>query len=322
MKLQFSTVRERDMDLLFLQAISSDRDFVKLVVEKTKWAGQAFEIETVALSRTEADLGEYDITVVITIGNEKYGILIEDKIDAIAMPDQHGRYLKRGKKAVKAGLYQDFDCMILCPEKYYRSNEEARRYEHSIFYEELERYFHSQEDPVSQVRMLQIQAAIQRAKKPPSVNLNEAANAFFRNYREYQQAHYPQLSIRTKETSNGWWVHYKTHYGQAFIYHKMQEGYVDLTFPRSADQMDAAAHLAEWLRAHGISGVAAVETGKSAALRILVPPLRVKKPFAETPVNDMEKCFQAIAALHELTDMLAYSHRLNASKHVGKKEKN
>lgn len=179
MNLEFSTVRERDMDLLFLQAISSDGDFAKRVVDQTKWAGQAFEIETVALSRTEADLGESDITMIISVNGEKYGILIEDKIDAIAMPDQHGRYLKRGKKAVKAGLYQDFDCMILCPEKYYRSNEEAKRYEHSIFYEEIEAYFRTKHDPVNQVRLIQIQAAIQKAKKPPSVNLNEAANAFF-----------------------------------------------------------------------------------------------------------------------------------------------
>ena len=138
----------------------SDMDFAKLVVEKTKWAGQAFEIETVALSRTEADLGESDITVVITIGNEKYGILIEDKIDAITMPNQQGRYIQRGKKAISKGEYKDLDILIVCPEKYYRSDEEAKRYEHSIFYEEIEAYFRTKPDPMNQVRMLQIQAAI------------------------------------------------------------------------------------------------------------------------------------------------------------------
>ena len=36
----FSTVRERDMDLLFLESIVSDPDFAKLVLSKTCYAGK------------------------------------------------------------------------------------------------------------------------------------------------------------------------------------------------------------------------------------------------------------------------------------------
>ena len=35
------------------------------------------------------------MTVIVESGGEKIGFLIEDKIDAIAMPEQHGRYIKR-----------------------------------------------------------------------------------------------------------------------------------------------------------------------------------------------------------------------------------
>lgn len=321
MKLQFNTVRERDIDLLFLEAISSDPEFARIFVDRTKWAGQAFSVETVALSRTEADLGESDMTVIISVNGEQCGILIEDKIDAIAMPDQHGRYIQRGMKAVRNGEYKDFDIMIVCPEKYYHSNDEAKRYEYHIFYEELEAYFHLRDDSVNQVWLMRIQAAIQKAKKPPSVILNEAANTFFRNYREYQQTHYPQLSIRTKETSNGWWVHYETRFGQAYIYHKMPQGYVDLTFPRAAEHMDIAALLADWLREHGIPGMTAVKTKESAALRLLVPPLKMTRPFEETPMNDIETCFQAIAALQELTDLFVYANKLGGVKVSNKKGK-
>ena len=54
MELKFSTIRERDMDLFFLEAMSSDKGFAKLVVDKTKFVGCDFTIESIELSRTEA----------------------------------------------------------------------------------------------------------------------------------------------------------------------------------------------------------------------------------------------------------------------------
>ena len=38
MELKFSTVRERDMDLLFLETIGSDKDFAAMIISNTKWA--------------------------------------------------------------------------------------------------------------------------------------------------------------------------------------------------------------------------------------------------------------------------------------------
>ena len=43
-EIKFSTVRERDMDLLFLEAISSDIDFANMIVDNTKWAEQNFSL--------------------------------------------------------------------------------------------------------------------------------------------------------------------------------------------------------------------------------------------------------------------------------------
>ena len=310
MELKFSTVRERDMDLLFLEAIGSDKDFATMIISNTKWAGQDFSVCSIELSRTEADLGESDITVIISIGGNRYAVLLEDKIDAVAMPDQHKRYVERGKRGIESGEYDDFDVMIICPQKYYNNNDEAKLYEHHIFYEECEEFFSSKSDDASLVRLLQIQAAIGKAKKPSEVNLNEAANSFFVNYRLYQKSKYPQLDLRSKETSNGWWTQYATRFGQAYIYHKMQEGFVDLTFPNSGEFLDTTNTNAKWLRGHNIENVIAVQTGKASALRIEVPPLNVKEPFEKTPESDIVKCFEAIAALSELTDVFLCADRI------------
>ncbi|MBP3272468.1 MAG: hypothetical protein J6M17_09635 [Ruminococcus sp.] len=319
MELKFSTVRERDMDLLFLEAIGSDKGFAKMILDKTKWAGSDFSVCSIELSRTEADLGESDITVIVSIDDVKFAILLEDKIDAIAMPDQHKRYVERGKRGVEEGKYSDFDIIIICPQKYYNNNIEAKLYEHQIFYEECEEYFCSKSDDVSRVRLLQIRASIDKAKKPSEVNLNEAANSFFINYNLYQKTNYPQLDLRSKETSNGWWAHYATNFGQAYIYHKMQEGYVDLTFPNSVGILDTTNIIAGWLRRHGMKNVAAVRTGKSSALRIEVPQLKVKEPFEQTAENDIAECFEAIAVLSELADIFLCADRLKDVKASKKK---
>lgn len=314
MQLKFSTVRERDMDLLFLESIGSDSGFAKLILSKTKWAGLDFSVSSIELSRTDAELGESDITVIISINDTKYAVLLEDKIDAIAMPEQHNRYVERGKRGVAENEYNDFDIIIICPEKYYKNNDEAKLYEHHIFYEECEEYFKSKTDDASKVRMMQIQAAINKAKKPTDVILNEAANSFFINYRLYQKSKYPQLDLRSKETSNGWWTQYATRFGQAYIYHKMQEGFVDLTFPNAAEYLDTTNTVAKWLREHGMKNVIAVQTGKASALRIEVPPLKVKEPFTNTPESDIIKCFDAIASLSEVTDIFLCADRIKGIK--------
>ena len=310
MDLRFSTVRERDMDLLFLEAVSTDIGFARLIVDRTKWAGKPFIVESVELSRTEGDLGESDITVVISAEGAGYGILIEDKIDAAAMPNQHRRYIERGKRGIAEGKYDDFDIMIVCPEKYYRANEEAKLYENRIFYEEFEEYFAKQSDIVSRVRRKQVQAALNKAKKPPTVTVNEAANTFFNHYRDYQRSRYPHLDLRTGEDSNGWWTHYGVHFGKAYIYHKMQEGFVDLTFPNAADSIDTVANIARWLKSHGMSSILAVITGKAAALRIEVPKLKVLEPFGCTAETDIEACFKAVSDLAELAEVFFCADRI------------
>ena len=315
---KFNTVRERDMDLLFLETIGSNINFANMIVNHTKWAGKQFEVKSVELSRIDAELGESDITVIIACEGITCAILIEDKIDAIAMPNQHGRYLARGKRGIANKEYNDFDVLMICPKKYYTNNDEAKLYDHHLFYEECAEYFRCNGDSsiTNRIRSAQVQAALNKAKKPSSVNLNEAANSFLIQYIAYQKGKYPQLNLRSKENTNGWWGDYATNFGKSHIYHKMIDGFVDLTFPNASEQLDSVTIIAEWLRRHGMKNVIAVQTGKSASLRIEVPPLKVTKPFEETSEDDIKQCFDAIAALSEVADIFSFAHRLrNIEKH-------
>lgn len=305
-----NTITERDMDLLFVESALTDPGFCGLLINKTDLKGKPFQVLNAELSKTDSDLGESDITVVVEIEGRKYGLLIEDKIDAVAMPEQHGRYVKRGQKGMKACEYDDFRVFIFCPEKYYRNNNEAKLYEHLLTYEECRDYFENKNDAVSAFRRMQLEAAISKAKKPPVINVDEKANAFLRQYIAYQKEHCPSLDLSTKEDKNGWWTDFRTDLGYVYINHKIQEGYVDLTFPKASEKIDRVKMIAEWARQHKISEATVVKTKKSALIRIHVPKLSILKGFENVDTDELDQCFDAIKELTEFANMIEMANSI------------
>ena len=314
----FSPVRERDMDLLVLESIVTDPRFCELVLEDTVYAKKSFRVLDAQLSRTEIDLGESDLTVILEIEGKRVGLLIEDKIDAIAMPDQYERYLKRGKVGIEKGDWDEFTVYIFCPQKYYCANSEAKKYMRFRSYETFKEYFDKKGDILSHVRSQQLAQAITKAKKPPEANVDKNANAFFKQYLQFQRQHYPTLDMRTSKTSSGWWPHYGTRLGDTYIYHKTQEGSVILIFPNATAHMDTLQEIASWLRDHGLPGVFATTASKSIALSIDVPKLKVTEPFEHTSKSDLKACLDAVQALTDFANTVAAAHRICAIK----KEKN
>ena len=305
-----NTITERDMDLLFAESVSTDPGFCQLLIDKTDLKGSQINVLRAELSKSDSDLGESDVTVIIDIDGIKFGLLVEDKIDAIAMPEQHNRYIKRGKKGIKAGEYTDFRVFIFCPEKYYKNNDEAKLYEYLLTYEECKAYFDSKADPLGAFRSQQLAQAITRAKKPPTNNVDEKANTFLRQYISYQREYYPSLDLSTKEDKNGWWTDFRTDLGYVYINHKIQEGHVDLTFPRTSDKTDRAKVIADWARRHKIPDATVVKTKTSAMIRIHVPKLDIKKGFESVDKDELNQCFDAIKELTDFANMIEIANSI------------
>ncbi len=295
-KFDFGTVSERDMDVMFLHAFAEDRDFLRIFTDKTDLPGADYEIAEIDLSKADGD-GESDITVIIESSGVRYGLLIEDKVDAIDMPGQPERYLIRGQKGVKNKDYEAFYSFILCPEKYYKNNAAARKYPYAVMYEEIREYFKDKKNPQYTFYYQQISQAIEKAKRPSKVEINKKANQFYRKYKDYQEEHYPQLDLVTKRESNGYWAQYRTRFGSVYLYHKISDGKIDLTFNKAAEHMDKLEKVAVWLRENKIVDVVAIKTKKAGALRYRAPKLNMKIPFEENDPYDIEECFKNILKL-------------------------
>lgn len=63
----FHTVHERDIDLLFPEALVCDAGLPKLISSKTGFCNRKHQMLRAAWSETEADLGETEICVVLQI---------------------------------------------------------------------------------------------------------------------------------------------------------------------------------------------------------------------------------------------------------------
>ena len=301
---KFGNIQERDMDLLFMESIATDREFVRLFLDKAAEKYDAFDVLSVALSETEPGLGESDITAILSVDGRKIGLLIEDKIDAPAMPKQAARYRKRANKAIKDGKYESCLIFIVCPAEYYNKNEEAKNYPFCFTYEECREFFDKRSDIKNQLKSQQLSQAI-NAIKVKNWTKDPDAMDFLKKYRAYMEEKHPTLDLRNSQDSNGWWPHYATAFGGVHILHKVSDGVVDLTFPGGAERISALEQIATWLRAHNMEEVRAVKTGKAAALRISVPVLDQHKPFEDANMDDVETCFKAIQQLSNFALIMA-----------------
>ena len=299
----YKNVSERDMDLLCIEAFATDPDFSMLFLDMP---GKKYSVISAERSKTDNGLGESDITIIYDIEGERHALLIEDKIDAPAMKNQHERYLKRAEKGVKQGEYDTFDVFVVCPEKYYESNNEAKKYENYVSYEKCRDYFATKEDVHSRLRLQQICQAIETMKSEYKVTINDIAVDSFRQYAEYQKKFFPRLNIHNHVESNkvnGWWPHFTVPAKGMYILHKTDRDVVDLSISGAAERINELLPIKRWLNDNVDSRIDLVPTGKSASFRIRVPKIHMGTEFEKWNKHDLNECFEVIQELHDLADM-------------------
>ena len=170
-------------------------------------------------------------------------------------------------------------------------------------YEEIRDYLKEKSDLVQNIYYQQISQAIEKAKKPPKVVIDENANMFYRKYKDYQEEKFPELNLTTKREANGYWAHYTTRFGSVYLLHKIGEGNADLTFNKAAKHIDQLKIVADWLKKHHIVNVTEIVTGKAGVLRVIVPKLNMQIPFEENDDYDIEVCFNTISELIETVNV-------------------
>ncbi|MBQ7654129.1 MAG: hypothetical protein IJS17_03555, partial [Clostridia bacterium] len=103
--------------------------------------------------------------------------------------------------------------------------------------------------------------------------------------------------------TNATWPRFKTVVDGVYMYHKTEFGFVDLTLEGCADRIvDVENLLSDTIGDYLGEGYTVHKTGKSAAIRLLVPILDLHKPF-ETQVSEVEKGLSAVKKLSDLVKL-------------------
>ena len=299
-KLYMESVAERDIDMLIINKFMNDNQFVKAfcdaVINPKPFDTNSIVVEEIHHSKMDND-GESDVFVLLNCSGKRIGLFVEDKIDAIAMPDQHGRYITRAEKELYE-KYDDYRIVLIAPDDY--DNEEARKYENRISYEYLKEIA---KDPYS---MALLEEAVREHKKGYEVVEDNRVTVFRQKYYQFVKAYYKQLSVREVSGpagTNAVWVRFDTLRKGTAIQHKSDRGYVDLEI---AGYGDKAAELyqnnKELLNKEGLK---VAKARKSAAIRAEVPLIDFHKRF-EDYYDEMHEVCKAVDQLMSIVTKINY----------------
>ena len=293
MDIKFDTTLERDMDLLIMEEFVCSPQFARIFLD-TVGITCDYTIDQVIHSMRDADLGESDIVFILNFGDKRHAIHIEDKIDALAMPNQSGRYAQRAEKDIAAGKYDEYSVLIVAPAKYLSADQEAQKYEHQVQYEQLRDYFTAQNNLRSQYKLALIDRAIYDQKAGYQYEANPGVVSFCAAMDAYQRKHYPTLPIGTQ----AWWRGYKTMISTATIVYKANKGFCDLQFSNCTRE-DLLSMVKDYLS----DRMTVEKAGKSASVRITVSPVWFENRF-EDKVREVNEALGAIMELYQLSRTL------------------
>ena len=294
MNFKIEKVLERDVDLLVINNFLNDK-LLKLFLNKIEL--EDYKIIDIEHSYVDAELGESDITVIIEKGNDKIGLLIEDKIDAPAMDLQPERYIERGLKGVEDKKYNSFKTFIIAPKQYLSTNSYVKKYQFQISYEEILDYL---SDDIYAKTILN--KAIEEKETGYIVIENEMVTKFWEKYYNFIKENYPSIKIHEIDGPRGSsaaWPELLTDYKQVKIMHKSDRGYMDLTFGKTATHIDIFNKYVFALP----SEFKIVPTGKSLSIRLDVPIINFKDDF-DNYINEMHICMSQALKLYDLLSQI------------------
>jgi len=267
---KIEAVTERDIDLLLLEELNVSADFSLWLYSQVAQRNDDPLCRGAWHSITDAVLGESDIVVIYENG---FAVLIENKIDALAQPEQGKRYKARGKKGVQDGLWKSYATCIVAPKLYLQKEQYALIYDSNLSYEDIANWFLSLKggDPRAAYKAYILKEAIEQNRRGYTITPDQRVTTFWLKYWELAKEKYPELEMKKpsiKPANSDWPGFRPSILDKRFtIVHKLERGDVDLQVSGAVEKIALLQELVSDLEV-GVS-----KAGMSAAIRIKVAPM-------------------------------------------------
>jgi hypothetical protein len=202
--------------------------------------------------------------------------LLENKIDAGFQPDQAERYHRRGEEGIQQGTWAEFITCIVAPQVFLNNQSGVEEFDTSISYERLVEWFDQQKEQVerSRYRGAVLRYAAEKTRRKAIGKAVPEITAFWAGYWQLACREFPELRM-PQPGGKGPLADWPDFRGNGLpagthILHKWADGKVDLELSgMAAFEEEVRRSLTESLP----DGVSIEVTGKSLALRLMVPPL-------------------------------------------------
>lgn len=318
-------ITERDMDILFLEEFASSKKFANLFFSKIGIYN--YEIEKVIHSQhltgegivvaeagTETSRGESDMTILYRYEGSLHALLIEDKINACAQPNQYQRYVNRGNEAIKRNEYTSYHIFLVAPEQYIGSYM-ASDYPLSVSYEDILLYFQNQDSERSAFKASLLVKAIDKERSSYVIQIpSQKVMDFYDSYIDYVANNFKVFHIETSKGaqhgSKSSWIVFSTKYPNIKIKHKTRSS-VDMLIKIGQDEakrQEAISQLKTILSDISETQASLIEFSQELCVRIEVPSLNRSCSVYEQ-IESMNKCMSAISQLYSIIGKWSYNTR-------------
>jgi len=290
-KLIIESVRERDIDLLFLEEWNVNRHFCE-------WFINTMCGRVVKCSKNQAyhsivadNLGETDLFLTYAENNHESIILLENKVDAIAQDKQGARYKKRANNLLSSGKYSSVNTCIIAPENYLKRDSEVQNYEYQISYEQVMEWFNRFIDSRSQYKAMLLKCAIEQERRGYIAKADTQVTMFWHDYWEQLRSKIPSAYMKEPFSipSGSDWpvISFDWMPNNWILRHKLAMGVIDLE--TRLDEEVAKKILISIAN----TKIFIVKTGKSISLRLKIESLDRNKLL----ISQSNKLESAINAL-------------------------
>ena len=296
----FSSIQERDVDMLLVEELNANEEFASWLVART-WGISKFSSHVRTWHSVSVGvLGESDVVFLFADAEANHrALLIENKIDAAAQPNQAERYRKRGEQGKTAGDWVEYRTCLVAPDRYFDSERHSGTYDYDISYEELLAFFASRaaRDRRYGHKAMLLNEAIVQNRRGRLSEINAPVTKYFRDYYSAASVRVPALGVQKpgERAAGNTWMYFKpTGYPPDVQLVHQASGSVKLFFDAQVDSLeDIRLRMAAALG----SGAKPEAAGKSVSVTISVPPLAPQSGDFEKDRQAAEEAFSALVSL-------------------------
>lgn len=223
------SIRERDVDLILLEELSTDNSFCEWFIKELELPDLT-SVNGAWRSISAFGLGETDILFSYNSNDKRIFVLIENKLDTSFQNEQFNRYIKRADEYLTNKDCDNAFAILIAPKLYCENQSDFENY---LSYETIAARleFVGTRRNLFKSNLLQIATEKLRRGYQP-VNSVPVQN-FWHSYWRYKEENFPSLVMKEPDIvphNSDWPMLFDDRLENIVFYHKLGQGNTDATF--------------------------------------------------------------------------------------------